>query len=111
MSFGPWRNGSKRTLFALVLLLGASAPAAAREERLFHLSGDADSMFTLGMTSNRPGPALGLAFEVNDVVLKALPPDPRLLESDTRPRACGDYRALDATGRPYQLRIGARLRF
>lgn len=100
-----------RLLLALVPLIALATPAAARDERLFHLTGDADSMFTLGMATNRPGPALGLALEVNDVVLKALPPDPRREESDTRPRACGDYRALDATGRPYQLRIGARLRF
>lgn len=101
----------KRLWLVMVPFLTLAAPAAAKEERLFHLAGDSDTVFTFGMSSHRTGPSLGLAVEVNDVVLKSLPPDPRSNDSETRPRPCGDYRALDAAGRPYQLRIGARFSF
>lgn len=80
------------------------------EKRLFHTAGDPDSLFTFG-GGPTPRGALHLraAFEVNDVVLHSIAPDPRVDPSDTRPRSSGDYRALDASGRPYQLRLGARL--
>ena len=76
--------------------------------RLFHQAGDPDSLFTLGGPS--PGGELRLraAFEVNDLVLRAMAPDIRVTPGDTRQRAAGDYRALDSMGRPYQLRLGAR---
>jgi hypothetical protein len=77
--------------------------------RLFHQSGDPDSLFTFGGATPQGELSLKAAFEVNDVVLRAIAPDLRIEANDTRPRAAGDYRALDATGRPYQLRLGARL--
>ena len=79
------------------------------ERRLFHNPGDPDSLFTLGSPTKTGELHLRAAFEVNDVVLRAITPDPLVDAADTRPRAAGDYRALDASGRPYQLRLGARL--
>jgi hypothetical protein len=78
-------------------------------ERAFHQAGDPDSLFTFGDATPHGELRLKAAFEVNDVVLRAMTPDLRVGASDTRPRAAGDYRALDASGRPYQLRLGARL--
>lgn len=81
----------------------------AKPDSLVRLPGDADSVFTLG----GPGPSgqarLRLAVEVNEVLLKALSPDPKLESNDLRGRAGGDWKPLDAAGRPYQLRFGARL--
>jgi hypothetical protein len=87
-----------------------SLPGAIDERpRLLHQTGDPDSLFTLGGPTPDGEVRLKAAFEVNDVVLRAIAPDLRIDPSDTRPRAAGDYRALDAAGRPYQLRLGARL--
>jgi hypothetical protein len=79
------------------------------EKRLFHQSGDPDSLFTLGDPT--PGGQLHLkaAIEVNELFLKAIPPDASQSLGDTRPRAAGSFLPLDGSGRPYQLRLGARL--
>ena len=82
---------------------------ASEDKRLFHNSGDPDSLFTFGGSTPQGDLHLTAAFEVNDVVLRSIAPDLRVDPADTRPRSPGDYRALDATGRPYQLRLGARL--
>jgi hypothetical protein len=79
------------------------------QERAFHQAGDPDSLFTFGDPTPHGVLRLKAAFEVNDVVLRAIAPDLRVDSNDTRPRAAGDYRALDGNGRPYQLRLGARL--
>jgi len=81
----------------------------ARNERLFHSAGDPDSLFTFGGPTPHGKLRLKAAFEVNDIVLKAIAPDLRIDPASTRPRSGGDYQALDAGGRPYQLRLGARL--
>jgi len=78
-------------------------------ERAFHQPGDPDSLFTFGEATPEGELRLKAAVEVNDVILRALAPDLRVDPTDTRFRAAGDYRALDARGRPYQLRLGARL--
>jgi len=77
--------------------------------RLLHQAGDPDSLFTLGAPT--PGGELHLkaAIEVNEIFLKAIPPDPLVQPNDTRPRAAGSFLPLDTGGRPYQLRLGARL--
>lgn len=83
-----------------------------REEgnkRLFHQPGDPDSLFTFGEATPEGELRLKAAIEVNDIVLKALPPDFRIDPSDTHLRAAGSFSALDSHGRPYQLRLGARL--
>ena len=79
------------------------------EKRLFHQQGDPDSLFTLGEPT--PGGQLHLkaAIEVNEFFLKAIPPDGSVSSVDTRPRAAGSFLPLDGSGRPYQLRLGARL--
>jgi hypothetical protein len=86
-----------------------SSALAAESKRLFHQPGDPDSLFTFSGPSPQGDLRLSAALDVNDVVLRSIAPDLRVDPSDTRPRAPGDYRALDATGRPYQLRLGARL--
>lgn len=78
-------------------------------ERLFHQAGDPDSLFTFGGATPHGEPKVRLAVEANDIVLRAIAPDGRIDPRDTRPRAPGDYQALDGAGRPYQLRLGARL--
>lgn len=80
-----------------------------RGERLFHSAGDPDSLFTFGSATPQGQLRLKAALEINDIVLRAIAPDLRVAPNDTRARAAGDYRALDAKGRPYQLRLGARL--
>ncbi len=87
----------------------ASATASPESERLFHRPGDPDSLFTFGKPSPVGELKLLAAFEINDVVLRGLTPDLRVSPNDTRPRGAGVYSALDAGGRPYQLRLGARL--
>jgi hypothetical protein len=82
---------------------------SGESKRYFHQSGDPDSLFTFGKATPQGELRLKAAFEVNEITLKAIAPDFRVDPSDTRPRAGGDYRALDAGGRPYQLRLGARL--
>ena len=46
---------------------------------------------------------------MNEIFLKAIPPDPLVSANDTRPRAAGSFLPFDTQGRPYQLRLGARL--
>jgi hypothetical protein len=77
--------------------------------RLFHEPGDPDARFSLGGPTPQGQLRLKASFEVNDVVLRALGPDLRIDPNDPRGRAQGDYRWLDSQGRPYQLRLGARL--
>ncbi len=83
--------------------------SVSEDRRLFHQAGDPDSLFTLG--SPTPGGELHLsaAIEVNEIFLKAIPPDPLISATDTRPRAPGSFLPVDNQGRPYQLRLGARL--
>ncbi len=99
-------------------LFGIDAPPTApppdagvepAEVRLLHQPGDPDSLFTLGAPTPHGEFHLHLAVELNDVILRAIAPDGRVDPRDTRPRAQGDFRALDERGRPYQLRLGARL--
>lgn len=91
----------------------AVAPLAGihetRLENLVRLPGDPDSLFTLGGPAPSGRPAVRLAVEVNEVLPKALTPDPKVDANDGRGRAGGDWKPLDAMGRPYQLRFGARL--
>lgn len=91
------------------LSFALSTAPEAKEERLLHLTGDPDALLTLGDLASGQGFCLKAAVELNDVVLRALAPDERVKSDDTRQRAAGDYRALDASGRPYQFRFGARL--
>jgi hypothetical protein len=79
------------------------------EKRLFHQSGDPDSLFTLGDPTPGGQVHLTAAIELNEIFLKAVPPDATLGLRDTRPRAAGSFLPLDGSGRPYQLRLGARL--
>ena len=86
----------------------APAPVAAAlpRERLLHEIGDPDSTLSVPGAKLGSSARLGLAVEVHDVVLKALTPSP--LASVVEPRPKGDFHALDATGRPYQLSVGAQ---
>ena len=86
-----------------------SMAGATEQTRFLHQQGDPDSLFTLGGPT--PGGELHLkaAIEVNEAFLKLVPPDPNVQPNDTRPRAPGSYMPFDAQGRPYQLRLGARL--
>jgi hypothetical protein len=79
------------------------------EKRLFHQQGDPDSLFTLGDPTPGGQVHLKAAIEINELFLKAIPPDASVGSADTRPRAAGSFLPLDASGRPYQLRLGARL--
>jgi len=85
------------------------SPAEEGSKRLLHQTGDPDSLFTFGDATPEGELRLKAAIEVNEIILKALPPDLRVDPSDTRPRSAGSFSALDARGRPYQLRLGARL--
>ena len=78
-------------------------------ESLVRLAGDSDSVFTLGGPAPSGQPRLRLAVEVNEALLKVLPPDPAVSPTDTRGRIGGDWKPIDSYGRPYQLRLGARL--
>ena len=86
-----------------------SMAGATEPQRLLHQQGDPDSLFTLGGPT--PGGELHFkaAIEVNEAFLKVLPPDPNVQPNDTRPRAPGSFMPFDTQGRPYQLRLGARL--
>lgn len=86
-----------------------SGTLAPSRQRMLHLVGDPDALVTLGDLAGTGDVRLKAAVELNDVVLHALAPDERVRSDDTRQRAAGDYRALDASGRPYQFRLGARL--
>jgi hypothetical protein len=79
------------------------------EKRLFHHQGDPDSLFTLGDATPGGQVSLKPAIELNEIFLKAIPPDASQGFGDTRPRAAGSFLPLDGSGRPYQLRLGARL--
>jgi hypothetical protein len=79
------------------------------EKRMFHQSGDPDSLFTLGQATPGGEVHLKAAIELNELFLKAVPPDARVNPGDTRPRAAGSFLPMDGSGRPYQLRLGARL--
>jgi len=79
------------------------------ERRLLHQAGDPDSLFTLGAPTPGGEVHLKAAIEVNEIFLKAIPPDPLVSPGDTRPRAPGSFLPVDNSGRPYQLRLGARL--
>lgn len=83
--------------------------AISEEGRPFHQAGDPDSLFTLGAPTPEGEVHLKAAVEVNEIFLKAIPPDPLVSPDDTRPRAAGSYLPVDNQGRPYQLRLGARL--
>lgn len=78
-------------------------------KRLFHLQGDPDSTLTLGKPSPDGEVRLLAVIDVNEIFLKAIPPDPLIQSGDTRPRAAGSFLPVDNQGRPYQLRLGARL--
>ncbi len=86
-------------------------PSAMPEshERLLHQKGDPDSLITLGGSSPEGELRVKPAFEINEIFLKANPPDIRVDPTDTRPRSAGSFTALDERGRPYQFRLGARL--
>ena len=101
-------------LFQSPSALGASGKpldglAVATPEPLLRLPGDPDSVFSLGGPAPSGQPRVRIAVEVNEVVLKLLSPDPKVDSSDSRPRAGGDWKPVDSMGRPYQLRLGARL--
>ena len=68
-------------------------PGASHDDRLLHQAVEPDSLLTLG--TRTPG--------------GEVPPDPLMQGSSTRPRAAGSFLPVDTTGRPYQLRLGARL--
>lgn len=83
--------------------------SARENQRLFHQAGDPDSQFTLGKPSPQGEVHLLAVVDVNEIYLKAIPPDPLVSATDTRPRAPGSFLPVDNQGRPYQLRLGARL--
>jgi hypothetical protein len=92
----------------------AAAPLSGlyepKVEHLVRLPGDPDSVFTLGGPSPSGRPSVRLAVEVNEVIPKLLAPDAKVESTDSRGgRTGGDWKPLDAAGRPYQLRFGARL--
>jgi hypothetical protein len=86
-----------------------SGPIEEKEKRLFHQSGDPDSLFTLGQATPGGEVHVKAAIELNEMFLKAVPPDASVSPNDTRPRAAGSILPMDRSGRPYQLRLGARL--
>jgi len=96
---------------SLVPTQGSDPPTRLDLEpkRLLHQPGDPDSLFTLGSPTPQGEVRFQAAIEVNEVFLRALTPDVRIDPSDTKFRAAGDYRSLDSHGRPYQLRLGAKL--
>lgn len=71
--------------------------------------GDPDSVISPGAATPSRQVALKPAFEVNDILLKAYQPDPTVTPNDNKPRGAGAFSPLDAAGRPFQLRFGARL--
>ena len=80
-----------------------------RLENLFRLPGDPASVFSLGGPAPSGEPRVRLAVEVNEVLLKVLAPEPHVDPNDSKSRIGGDWKPVDAAGRPYQLRFGARL--
>ena len=100
-------------LFAAPPALETSAPLAGFDptkcESLVRLPGDSDSVFTLGGPGPSGEPRVRLAVEVNEAILRILAPDPKVESNDTRSRSGGDWKPIDSSGRPYQLRLGARI--
>lgn len=86
-----------------------SLAGASEDRRLFHQPGDPDSQFTLGKQSPQGEVRVLAVVDLNEIFLKAIAPDPLVSSSDTRPRAAGSFLPVDGQGRPYQLRLGARL--
>jgi hypothetical protein len=113
----PPANAARLTLLPRFRLFAYALPPSPPldlsglpdEKRLFHQQGDPDSLFTLGDPTPEGQVHLKAAIEVNEIFLKAIPPDARVGTPDTRPRAAGSFLPLDGSGRPYQLRLGARL--
>src|SRR5664279_4376842 len=89
--------------------LDLSGPSRPDEKRLFHQQGDPDSLFLLGDPTPGGEVHLKATIEVNELFLKAIPPDAGLGSPDARPRAAGSFLPFDGFGRPYQLSLGARL--
>lgn len=100
-------------LFAAPPALETAPPLAGLDgekgESLVRLPGDADSIFTLGGPGPSGEPRIRFAVEVNEAILRVLAPDPKVESSDLRGRSGGDWKPIDASGRPYQLRLGARI--
>jgi len=71
--------------------------------------GDPDSVISPGTPSPTHELKLMPALEINDLLLKAYTPDALVDPHDNRFRAAGAFSPLDHAGRPYQLRLGARL--
>lgn len=71
--------------------------------------GDSDSVISPGAPSASNEIRFLPALEINDILLKSYKPDPTLSPNDNRFRAAGAFSPLDASGRPYQFRLGARL--
>ena len=61
--------------------------ASAEDKRLFHQPGDPDSLFTLGKPSPQGEVRLLAVVDVNEIFLKAIPPDPLVQGRATRARA------------------------
>jgi hypothetical protein len=72
-------------------------------------AGDPDSLISPGAPTPSNEVALKPAIEINDIHLKAYAPDALLGPGDNRFRSAGAFSPLDEHGRPYQLRLGARL--
>ena len=109
----PAKAPQQFQLFLAPPALQTSAPLvgldAVKTESLVRLPGDSDSVFTLGGPGPSGEPRFRLAVEVNEATLTLLTPDPKVEATDTRPRSGGDWKPIDAAGRPYQLRFGARI--
>ena len=105
----PLVEGFRLFPFAPPPLLVLDLSGLPEEKRLFHQQGDPDSLFTLGDPTPGGHVHLKAAIELNEIFLKAIPPDASQGPGDTRPRAAGSFLPLDGSGRPYQLRLGARL--
>ena len=71
--------------------------------------GDPDSVISPGAPTPSQHVTMKPAFEINDILLKAYGPDPTVDPHDNRVRGAGAFSPLDAGGRPYQFRLGARL--
>jgi hypothetical protein len=84
-------------------------PMPEKEKLPIRQPGDPDSVISPGGPTPSKHIALRPAFEVNDLLLKAYQPDPTVDPHDNRTRGAGAFSPLDAGGRPYQFRFGARL--
>ena len=70
-------------------------------------AGDPDTVISPGKATPSNELALKPALEINDILLKAYAP--RALVESREIRSAGTFSPLDEHGRPYQLRLGARL--